>query len=555
MIAQQTVNWNKHHITGKDLQPEKVQAKYDLWDQADKNQEETYQLLKDPTIYEYAFFKDEEGKPFKYAAYQDLIINEAKKHDFTPDNPNRYLLFQASNQIGKSRTLRGYARYLINTKENINIVFISNNLKSSQFLLAELKNEFNNSSFSQTWTEDVGETSNTTMLTFERTIKTEHGSRKILNRIICAPAGEGALGYPIHYLFLDEADFYEDGKRLFWKVFFPRTKKTKGQIILFSNPNPDISPQESILEQLWQGDLFAKKFHFNFLDAPWNTKEEFERDKLNSPQHIFESTHLGIRSDLAGSFFTSIEIQAMLQKQWENRLPITEQDIYIGIDLGKMNDQTVISIGTRTPSDNSKYDNLEVKYLEELPLKTPYDKILERLQTILAHYQTTGNNIGAIAYDATGQKTFGDFLTREGIHATPIDFSKKETNKTRLYNDFKLLAEQNKIKIVYHPKAEKQLAGLHFSYTDNKRLKVAHRTEAIHDDFCDSIAILAHVAVCPHTIPVTATIVEHIDPRSDTKTAEEKTKELQERREKDIQNYLARTIKTQSLNKRNNNYF
>ena len=139
MITQQQVDWTKHHITGADLSPEITAHKFKLWDNADKTNPSSFTLLKDPTIYEYAFFKDDDNNPFEYAAYQDLILNEAVKHDFTPDHPSKHIIFKASNQIGKSRALRGYARYLVNSKENVNIVFISNNLKNSQYLLAELR--------------------------------------------------------------------------------------------------------------------------------------------------------------------------------------------------------------------------------------------------------------------------------------------------------------------------------------------------------------------------------------------------------------------------------
>jgi len=559
-IPQQQINWEQTHISGKDLQPEIVQQKIQLWEQADKNNPETYELLKDPTIYEYAFFKDQEGNPSILTAYQDAILNQAIQYDFTPNNKNKNILFKASNQIGKSHGLRAYARYLITVKENINIVFISNNLKASQYLLAELRREFDNSKFSNTWREDLGETANTTHITFEKTTTNKDGTtKKTLNRIICAPAGEGALGYPIHYLFLDEADFYEEGVKLFWKVFYPRTLKTKGQIILFSNPNPDIPTTESILEELWKKDLFKRKFHFNYLDAPWNTKEQFEIDKQNSPAHLFASTHLGERSDVAGAFFTTQELNNMLQHKWTNTLPMpNNKDIYVALDLGKMHDNTVISIGTTTEDHNHKYKNLDVEYIEILPLKTPYDKILDRIQEIRNTYEQLNIPIADIGYDATGQKTFEDFLKKEGIPATPIDFARKETNKTKLYNDFKLLAEQNKIKIVYTEQASKQLAGLQFKYTENKRLKVAHKTENTLDDIPDSIAILIQIAVTPHKTTPTATIIKQYN--TEELTPEERNKKIQETIQKKLDERNKKIIqennyKPQSLYNRYGNYY
>lgn len=423
------------------------------------------------------------------------------------DNKDKtYLASKQYIVTHNSRMLISAAKYLAFNRENKNIVIISKSLPQSQFVLSELRKSLNNSSFGNTWTEDIGETANTTMLTIKG--KTAEG-KEYINRIICAPAGEGSLGYPIHHLFLDEADFYEGAKTLFWKVLFARTKKTKGQIVLFSNPNPDISRINSLLAELWDGTLFQRKFHFQFLDAPWNTVEEFEIDQANSPAHIFKSTHLGEWSDIGGAFFSDKEIKEMFDTEWNNRLPPAQEEIYIAADLGKMNDHTWIAVGTtKEPQDTKhKYKDLDVRYLERLPLKTPYDKIADKLEYLIKYYEEKGARV-TMGYDATGQKTFGDFLKRRNVNGIPVDFSAKKSNKTLLYNDFKLMAEQQKIKIVKERIAEKEFAGLEYKYTSSKNLrKVEHKTQSIHDDAPDTVAILIHIAVKPSHVPVGAMIV------------------------------------------------
>ena len=75
--------------------------KFELWDEAIKNnlldgseddKKVFYELLKDPTIYMYAFFKNKDDGPMKLYAYQDVIIND--------QHPK--VMFAAANQIGKS---------------------------------------------------------------------------------------------------------------------------------------------------------------------------------------------------------------------------------------------------------------------------------------------------------------------------------------------------------------------------------------------------------------------------------------------------------------------
>ena len=149
-------------VRGKHLDMASYEKKFSVWDEVVKKNyltSENYgirnkalRLLNDDTIYAYAYLKDDEGDPFRYTAYQDLI--GSLKHDFTPGNPNRYILFKASNQIGKSRFLIGRAIKIVMTEENRNIVMVSKSLPQSQFLLSSIRHVLNNSEFAETWREN-----------------------------------------------------------------------------------------------------------------------------------------------------------------------------------------------------------------------------------------------------------------------------------------------------------------------------------------------------------------------------------------------------------------
>lgn len=516
----QNIDWSKPYIKYSDLDLATYRQKFVMWDYVLNNNllsspdpavmYSAYNLLNDDTIYAYHNMTDENGNPFKFTVYQDAIGN--LHHDFSPNNPNRYIIYRSANQMGKSALLINKAIKLATTEENKNIVMVSKSLPQSTFLLAQLKQQLNNSVFANSWKEDIGDKANATILTFKREIKDEKGNvvRSIMNRIICAPAGLGILGYPVHYLFLDEADFYENAKQFFYGPAKARLNKTKGQCIIFTNPNFEINRAESLLYELWEGSLFTRKFHFRFLDAPWNTKEEYDKDKRNTPEYIFASTHDGDFSDLGGAWLTYKEIQDMLVKDWDNRLPVADRPVYIGLDLGKVKDQSVICVGIKKEPVNKddKFPDLDVKYVEGIPLKTDYDKVVERVQYIKDYYDTNHHGVAAFGYDATGQETFTDLLKKMNVTGFPVDYSKKETNKTKLFNDLKLMIEKRKIKVVYDSKMEKQLAGLEFKQTETKKLsKVENKSDTIHDDYPNSLAILTHVAVYPHTVTPTIRLI------------------------------------------------
>jgi len=432
-LLKQKLDYSKP-IRGCDLDLDTYNKKFEMWDYVvreglfDKGDVDAIRLLNDPTIYAYAFLRDDDGQPFRYAAYQDAISD--CEHDHTSMNKNRFVIFKAANQIGKSRLLCGEAIRLANVKENINIIMVSKSLPQSQFLLAQIKHTLNNSAFAKSWRDDIGDTANTTTITFEREVE----GRIITNRIICAPKGEGLLGYPVHYLFLDEADFYEDAKNFFWKIALPRTNKTKGQIVLFSNPNPDISRNTSLLWELWNSDLFQRKFSFKFMDAPWNSKDEYEMVKKASPSYIFASTHDGRFPEDAGGFFKHKEIQDMLQKDWENKLPNVDRPVYIGLDLAKSQDRTVLVLGTlHKNKEDPEQSDIYIQYMEHFESKTDYDIVIARLKYIIDFYQMSGHGVANIGFDATGVgKAVDDIMKMTGVQsATPIVFSIE--SKSRMF--------------------------------------------------------------------------------------------------------------------------
>ena len=443
-------------------------------------------------------------------------VGEKPFYDITVESEHNFLCEGIVTH--NSRLLSILAIYHAWFGKNVNIVMVSNNITASQYLLSTIRHTLNNSAFADTWRESVGETANTTHLTFVK------DKGKIVNRIICRPSGEGLLGYPVHYLYLDEFDFYEDGKKFFWKVALPRTNRTKGQIIGFSNPNPDRSRQSSILWELWHSDLVKRKFHFTFLDAPWNTRQEYDLIKKSSPSYIFASTHDGEFPPDAGGFFSFKEIQDIMQRDWKNQLPVVDRPVYIGLDLAKVKDHTVLVLGVlQENKEDSKLSDLDIRYMIRFPTKTDYDVVVNKLKEIIDFYKDNFYGVGRIGFDATGVgKGIEDMLKMKGILATGVIFSLE--HKSKMFANFKVLAEQRRIKIVHDDQCEKELSNLVMARTATGKLQVRHESESDFDDFCDAIVALIDVSVTPSKVPVTAKFVDYAEtedkPESDDSVKE-----------------------------------
>ena len=232
-------------------------------------------LLNDPTIYTYAFFKNKDGGQMQLYPYQDLIINDTGKR----------VIFCAANQIGKSVTLCCKALHFALMNPGRTVLMTSKTEKQAMDLLLEIKRLLRSGNVD--YRSQVGESETKTELYFKHfeTLEKEDGSveNKELSqsRIIVCPATEAILGYPVDLALIDELAFYENGTYFYYQLLQPRTYTTKGQIIIFSNPNG----QQGIFWALWNDEDFSQ-YRFNFLDCPANTLEEYEKLRIKRDKRL-----------------------------------------------------------------------------------------------------------------------------------------------------------------------------------------------------------------------------------------------------------------------------
>ena len=453
-------------------------------------------LLKDPTTYMYAFFKDKEGGPMKLYAYQDMIVND----------PSRRVLFAAANQIGKSIALDCKALHFALTNPGKTVLMVSKTLPQSKDLLREIRRLLNTSRVD--YKTAVGDSDNKTEIYFKHF--TNDGKELSQSRIICVPATEAALGYAVDLALVDELAFYDEGRYFYYQILQPRTYTTKGQIIVFSNPHG----QQGIFWELWQNDQFSR-YQFNFLDKPGNTLKEYEhlRGELTSDE--FDSTVNAVFTSPAGGFL-SLKERKLMQEERSNCVPgIITEPLYIFFDFAKVQDRTVRVVGV--PVGEGEKIGVYVHEMCEYPQGTPYDQILLDLEQFIS--DVGARNVSLVGWDSTGVgKGVEDFFKRiesVGIRAEPVEFSLK--NKSRIYTIFKLLAERNLrgdfgIKIPFVQECDKQLAQLRFKKSPNSNtMMIHHENERDRDDFPDALAGLCSLIIQPDTVPVSVTIVSDDD--------------------------------------------
>jgi len=478
-----------------------TQQKFNDWDEVvkenllEKGDEEqrsyVAELLKDPTIYAYAFFRDKEGQPFKLYAYQDIIINDESKR----------ICFCAANQIGKSVCLCIKALHYTLTNPGKTTVMVSKTLPQSKDLLREIKRLLQTSTLE--YKSGIGDAENKTEI-YIRHFNSE-GEELSQSRIICLPATEAALGYAVDLGLEDELGFYENGRHFHFQIFQPRTYTTKGQIVVFSNPNG----QQGVFWDLWNDDEYSR-YKFKYLDKPGNTKQEYDKLRVKLTQEEFDSTVNAVFTSPEGGFI-SLKERKMMQEERENFVPtVLTQQIYIFFDWGKSMDRTVRAIGI--PIFDGEHTGVYVYEMKEYLQGTPYNKIFMDLVELV---KTVGlNNVALVGWDNTGVgRGIEDFIKKiqeYGIQSMPVEFGLE--NKSRIFTIFKLLIERNLfdlpgIKIPYTIECDKQLAQLRFKKTPRGYLQVHHDSPRDRDDYPDALAGLCSLIVQPDSPPVTMTII------------------------------------------------
>jgi len=464
-----------------------------------------YRLLQDPTIYAYAFFRDPKDpkKRFKLYAYQDMIINDT----------NRRVMFAAANQIGKSISLVVKAVIYAILNPGKTVLMASKTMPQAKDLLRQIKMFLRASILDYQY--DIGDSDTKTDISFKHSVDEEYFDEELQetfvrrkplpeSRIICTPATEAALGYAVDLALVDELAFYDDGRYFYEQILEPRTYTTKGQIIVFSNPNG----QQGIFWKLWNNDDFAR-YRFNYLDCPTNTQEEFEINCRGKTREQIDSTMLAIFTNPEGGFLT-LEEREEMQEQRPSMLPsIITEPVYIFFDWAKSSDRTVrIIAAPRRNSEEDWADAVHVYEMKEYPSGTPYNEIidvdLKELATRLGPQK-----IAMVGWDNTGVgKGLQDFIERIkhfGIPAMPVEFSLQ--NKSRIYTLFKLLVENRRIKIPFMQECDKQLSMLRFKTTSRGYLQVHHENDRDRDDFPDALAGLCSIMISPDSPPITCEII------------------------------------------------
>jgi len=437
-------------------------------------------LQEDPSFFANFFFTDpvDKTKDFVPYAWQDQVFNDDGKR----------VVVCTSRQIGKSTAGGILAIHYAYFNPEATVLVVSKTFQQSIEFIERTKKLLLSSegkiTFEQLKPREERPNQKVIKIRNPR-LEGKFKQKERFSRIISVPPTESGLGYTAGAAFADEAGYWtgiseqKNGDYIFKEVFLPTVFASKGKVVVFSTPNG---------RQGFFHDIFESKvwnaYQFDWRANPTLTELDFKiaTDGMNQLQ--IDSWYNAKFVNPMASYFLESEVNAAVEA-----FKITEEkvsDTIVSCDLGKIHDQSVIMVGVlENPTSNPKDDIVRVTRIIPKPLGTPYEAVLAEVKAVYEAEQAS-----RIIMDQTA---IGEYPTEHlqslGLPVEGVKFSHQK--KSNMYSVLKVLFEQRRIKIPDDDVFRKQLNHMMYEYTSIGTVKV-YPPSGEHDDFCDSVALLAH---------------------------------------------------------------
>lgn len=390
-------------------------------------------LLSDYTIYAYAFLRWE-SRPIMLRYYQDSLINDVCKR----------VDAEASNQSGKSFSLcvKAAVAFHKHHGKNFTIGLISKSMPQNSMNMRMITKMLKEAHYPyQSGSND------------NMTVRVHDLGDNLTNTLVCAVASTSALGYPFDLLLLDEFEFWENPEGLEYmydQVLEPRTFQTKGQIIIYSNPNGKNFVSENLHKRLTSdGSYQFHVYNVDFLDVPGNTREEWDIKKKYTHPIMFASTMAALRTESEGSALNDVDIKKTYSDGLDEMGFYACKGVptYWFLDLGFVHDQSVLSgcYLTKNDKDETVYNFVLKVYprgYEHEDLWGRQDGSEQSVPSVIKQY---GDSMHRFELDLTGKEGNEILANEAGLSCSGVKMSGPW--KATWYERFITLVKQGRLKV------------------------------------------------------------------------------------------------------------
>lgn len=280
-------------------------------------------------------------------------------------------------------------------------------------------------------------------------------------------------GYTLEYLVIDEAAYIKDNV---WTEVLRPTVLVKGKKVLFIS-TPKRRNWFYNLAMRGNNDEYPqyKTFYATSFDTPYITQEELIEAKLSLPENIYRQEILAEFIEDGGEVFSNLKLNCVL-KNYPNI--DTSKKYYAGLDFGRQNDYTVLTI---LNSDGEMVDF----YRER---QKSWDIIISEVITKLRKWKPVCfaevNSIGDVLYEQ---------IRKQYTALQP--FITNSDSKQNLIEDLIMSLNEEKLKL---PSPElntdlyKELSVFTYEYSPRSRKVRYGAPNGFHDDCVISLALSYH---------------------------------------------------------------
>jgi len=414
-------------------------------------------IKKDPVL----FAKLLGFKPFPYQ--EELLRDHSKR-----------IVACWGRQTGKSTTAALKALHFAFTGPGRTVLIISPSLRQSELMFEKIRALIR---------AEVGLGPGERMRPLEASVISSSRKRLVLSNaseivpLPCSP--ERVRGFTAHMIIVDEASFVPE--ELITSVVMPMLSATDGYLIMLGTP----WSRDHIFYRAFSGQLPGwSVHHVPSSKCPLIRPGFLEEQRATMPEADFRREYLAEFVEEGILYFPSELVLSCVEPGLQltddpSSLASLKGHIYMGLDLGKLRDQSVLA-GVEKAQDGQ----LKLRLLKAFEVGTPYSAVLA--ETIMAFKLSKALKL-VIDRSGVGEAIFERLSSELGGGAL-LGLKFTVDSKAQLLSSLKLLMETGRLKLPYHRPLLSQLTSITSELTSSGRLRITHPPRG-HDDMVMALAL------------------------------------------------------------------
>ena len=371
-------------------------------------------------------------------------VNQRLIHDSINNEGAKYYVLNIGRQFGKTMLCNNQQLYWAINDKGSSIGWISPIYKQSKKVYKELKKATEASGLFKFNDTDLVVTG------FGSSIQFFSGERP-----------DGIRGNTFDYLICDEFDFMKSG---IWEEVLQPTVLVKGKKVVFIS-TPKGKKMMHKLSMLRHSDDRYRYFHFTSYDNPMIDNREIDSIRSTVPEHVFRQEYLAEFVDGGAGLFKNVRSSIGVATK--------SGKIYGGLDIGRADDYTVLTIGTKEGGV------LYVGRWRHDEWTNIINKVADKIKEFNAYVYVEVNNQGDVFYEML-QRTVGNKID---------PFTTTTKTKPIMIEDLAVSFEQNELTIPNEEYLIDELEAFTYIFDAKTRRVKYSAPEGIHDDTVISMAL------------------------------------------------------------------